>query len=56
MKCLNCGFESNDSFCPMCGTKLPEAFTGQPETPPHIVVIHGEDGPTAYYFDTNDNS
>ena len=56
MKCLNCGFESNDSFCPMCGTKLPEAFTDQPENPPHIVVIHGEDGPTAYYFDTNDNS
>lgn len=30
MKCINCGFESNDKFCPMCGTKLSQAFNTAP--------------------------
>lgn len=24
MKCPNCGFECNDKYCAMCGTKIPE--------------------------------
>lgn len=29
MKCLNCGFESNNPFCPMCGAKMAEQDTPQ---------------------------
>lgn len=52
MKCIKCGFESNDSFCPMCGTKLPEAVNTAPEVE-QIGVISSEDGPTAYYTSNN---
>lgn len=31
MKCLNCGFESNNPFCPMCGAKTAEQDTPQAE-------------------------
>lgn len=32
MKCTNCGFECDNLFCPMCGTKMPEQNTEQVET------------------------
>jgi len=47
MKCIKCGFESNDSFCPMCGTKLSANNEQQ------IGVISSDDGPTAYYNEVN---
>ena len=31
MKCLNCGFESNNPFCPMCGAKTVEQDSPQAE-------------------------
>lgn len=48
MKCFNCGFESNDTYCAMCGTKLKD-------NEPQIVVISSEDGPTAYYTSAETN-
>ncbi len=33
MKCPNCGYESNNKFCTMCGTKLPEQSAAQKESP-----------------------
>ncbi len=53
MKCIKCGFESNSSFCPMCGTKFPEEVNTTHENSPQFGVISSEDGPTAYYTEFN---